>query len=110
MEEHSVALKILPSALAKLACSEDQRTLKDLAEKVGMDLKTLMRNYGHHTIAKHLYEGRSSQPNSCWYIGSCWLLQIEGCPDLQTDKVFADCVRHGGRFICLAGARHFEHP
>jgi hypothetical protein len=58
MEEQEIAqLKILPAALAGLTEAEDMAALQALAGKVGLELPVLMSHYGHHAVAKFLYEG-----------------------------------------------------
>ena len=63
MEEQELAVRILPSALAKLTEAEDIATLNALASKVGTPLPVLMKEYGHHVVAKYLYEG---MPQNCF--------------------------------------------
>jgi len=58
MEEQEIAqMKILPAALAGLTEAEDMAALEALASKVGLELPVLMNHYGHHAVAKFLYEG-----------------------------------------------------
>lgn len=58
IEEQEIAqLKILPAALAGLTEAEDMAALEALASKVGLELPVMMNHYGHHAVAKFLYEG-----------------------------------------------------
>ena len=57
MHKQQVAFNIIPAALAKLTEARNTEALQVLAENSGMDLATFMTSFGHHAIAKFLYEG-----------------------------------------------------
>ena len=57
MHKQQIAFEIIPAALAKLTEARNTEALQVLAENSGMDLATFMSSFGHHAIAKFLYEG-----------------------------------------------------
>lgn len=63
MNKRDITLNIIPAALAKLTEARETEALKCLAANSGMDLPTFMRGFGHHAVAKFLYEGRATRRN-----------------------------------------------
>lgn len=59
MSKQDITLNIVPAALAKLTEARDNQALQALAANTGMDLPTFMQCFGHHAIAKFLYEGQN---------------------------------------------------
>lgn len=60
MHKQDIAFNIIPAALAKLTEARNTEALQVLADNSGMDLTTFMSSFGHHAIAKFLYEGAKS--------------------------------------------------
>ena len=59
IRKQDLAFHIIPAALAKLTEVEDTAALEALASRAGMELVSLMSNFGHFAIAKFLYEGQN---------------------------------------------------
>ena len=52
-----------PKFRAGLLAVQDRPALEALAEKAGMTLHAMVHDFGHHAIAKHIYEG--AKPLAC---------------------------------------------
>ena len=57
MTVRDLALKLVPAALPKLTEDEDTASLEALAAAIGLDLQRMMRDHGHHVVAKYLCVG-----------------------------------------------------
>ena len=47
----------MPAALPVFIDQQDRAALTHLARQAGLPLPTLLRQYGHHAVAKHVFEG-----------------------------------------------------
>lgn len=78
MHKQEIAFNIIPAALAKLTEARNTEALQVLAENSGMDLRTFMTSFGHHAIAKFLYEGATILSRSFVAFG-VFTYQYAGC-------------------------------
>lgn len=79
MEEQRLVLEALPYALVKQTGSGNEEGLRALAAKVDLQLHTVMHEYGHHAVAKYLFEGKArlntmhpARLGQIWGIGCTW--------------------------------------
>ena len=57
LNTRDLALKLLPAALPKVTEDCDKASLQALASAIGLDLQRMMRDHGHHVVAKYLCIG-----------------------------------------------------
>lgn len=57
MTTANLALRLIPAALPKLTEDGITASLEALAGAVGLNVQRLMRDYGHHVVAKYLSAG-----------------------------------------------------
>lgn len=62
VEQRTLELRVLPAALAHFMAAEDSASLEGLASQLGLTLPELMHQFGHHVVAKHLFEGLHQCP------------------------------------------------
>lgn len=70
MTVRDLALKLVPAALPKLTEDEDTASLEALAAAIGLDLQRMMRDHGHHVVAKYLCVGpypHQTVTRVCWF-------------------------------------------
>ena len=59
MPTKDLALRLVPAALPKLTEDGDTASLEALAAAIGLDVQRMMRDHGHHVVAKYLCIGAS---------------------------------------------------
>ena len=57
MDSTTLARQLVPAALPVFIDQQDRAALTHLARQAGLPLPTLLRQYGHHAVAKHVFEG-----------------------------------------------------
>ena len=59
MHPTTLARHLVPAALPVFIDQQDRAALLHLARQAGMPLPTLLHQYGHFAVAKHIFEGAS---------------------------------------------------
>ena len=57
LDPTTLARQLVPAALPVFIDQQDRAALTHLARQAGLPLPTLLRQYGHHAVAKHVFEG-----------------------------------------------------
>ena len=81
MHPMTLARQLVPAALPVFIDQQDRAALMHLARQAGLPLPTLLHQYGHYAVAKHVFEGAPSQPEwgrerphyllAAWIHGPC---------------------------------------
>ncbi len=72
MHPTTLARHLVPAALPVFIDQQDRAALLHLARQAGMPLPTLLQHYGHHAVAKHIFEG--AQYGGCCPLVPCGFL------------------------------------
>ncbi len=85
-----LARQLVPAALPVFIDQQDRAALTHLARHAGLPLPTLLRQHGHHAVAKHVFEGAhyldsinpnylmKSQPTVCCWLQTFWASSRHG--------------------------------